>query len=111
MTTQTKQLSFRASVLREGGEWIAHCLDLDILSTGPTPEAAMDELAEAVGAQLWYAREHDNFEYLFKPAPAEAWQKLGEILAGPHKTIVRPINDSDRPDRDVVNLEAQLVAA
>ncbi len=72
----------------------------------------MDGLAEAVGTQLWYAREHGNFEHLFRPAPAEAWQKLGEILAGPHKTIVRSIDDSDRDvDRDIVNLEAQLAAA
>ncbi len=112
MTTQTKQLSFRATVLLEGGEWVAHCLDLDIVTTGPTPETAMDELAGAVGTQLWYAREHENFEHLFRPAPAGAWLKLGEILAGPHKTLVRPIDDSDcGADRDVVNLEAQLTAA
>jgi len=108
---QTKQLSFRATVLREDSEWVAHCLDLDIVATGPTPETAMDELAGAVGTQLWYAREHENFEHFFRPAPAEAWLKLGEILAGPHKTLVRPIDDSDHGvDRDVVNLEAQLAA-
>jgi hypothetical protein len=66
----------------------------------------MDELAEAVGAQFWYARNHNNFEYLFRPAPAEAWQKLGEILRGPYRTIVRQIDDSDRE----VSLEAQLAA-
>lgn len=102
----TRRLSFRAIVVHEGGEWVAHCLDLDIVSTASTPERAMDELAEAVGAQFWYARNHNNFEYLFRPAPAEAWQKLGEILRGPYRTIVRQIDDSDRE----VSLEAQLAA-
>src|SRR3990172_10019503 len=75
------RLSFRATVAREGGDWVAHCLDLDLVATGPTAEAAMDELAGAVEAQLWYARAQHNFEYLFRPAPAEAWERFGEILA------------------------------
>ena len=107
MAETTKHMSFRATVLREGEEWIAHCLDLDIVSIGPTADAAMDQLAEAVGAQLWYAREHDNFEHLFRPAPDEAWKKLGEILKGPHQTVVRKIDDSDRGEG---RLEVQLAA-
>ena len=104
----TNRLSFRATVSREAEEWVAHCLDLDLVATGLTPETAMDELAAGVSTQLWYARTHDNFEYLFRPAPAEAWERLGQILKGPHRTLVRSIADSDRED---VNLEAQLVAA
>ena len=105
---EAKHVSFRAAVFREAEEWIAHCLDFDIVSTGPTPDAAIDQLAEAIGAQLWYARQHDNFEHVFRPAPLEAWQKWGEILRGPHRTIVRPIDDSDRQES---RLEAQLAAA
>ena len=86
---QTKQLSFRATVLREDSEWVAHCLDLDIVATGPTPETAMDELAGAVGTQLWYAREHENFEHFFRPAPAEAWLKLGELFTQEFDAFLR----------------------
>ncbi|MEX2147217.1 MAG: hypothetical protein WED01_09425 [Candidatus Rokuibacteriota bacterium] len=108
MAEAARHMSFRATVLREGGEWVAHCLDLDLVSTGASAEAALDELAVAVNTQLWYAREHDNFEYLFRPAPDEAWRKLGELLKGPHKTVVRKIEDSDRGEHV---LEVQLKAA
>jgi hypothetical protein len=101
------RLSFRATVSREGDEWVAHCLDLDIVTVATTPDQAMDRLADAVGAQLWYAKMHDNFAYLFKPAPLAAWERLGEILRGPYRTIVKEVDDSDRG----VKLEAQLVAA
>ena len=107
MSEQTR-LTFRATVLKEAGEWVAHCLDLDVVSTGVTAEAAMDALAEALGLQLAYARENDNYEYLVRPAPVEAWQKLAEIIKGPHKTFTREIDDSDS-GRNL--LEAQAMAA
>jgi len=88
-------LDLRAMVYPEGGEWVAHCLDLDIVSTGPDADTALDQLAEAVSTQLWYTRTHDNFRFLFRPAPPEAWERLGEILKGPHKTIVRSLADHD----------------
>lgn len=77
----------------ESPQWVAHCLDLDIVETGVTPEAALDVLAQAVGTQLWYAREHDNFANLFQPAPLEAWQRFGAILGGPYRTLVRVVDD------------------
>jgi hypothetical protein len=107
MMEPTKQTTFRATVLPEGDEWIAHCLDLDIVATGPTHESAFNELLEAVGLQLAYAREQDNYEYLIRLAPLEAWQKFAEIMSGPHETIVRPIDDSDGGEN---LLEAQRAA-
>ena len=107
MSEPTKQ-TFRATVLKEAGEWVAHCLDLDIVSTGPTAEAAMDALTEALGLQLAYARENDNYDHLVRPAPLEAWQKLGEIMKGPHQTFTREIDDSDSGQN---LLEAQAIAA
>jgi len=100
-------LSFRATVWYESEEWVAHCLDLDIIETGPTPTEAMGRLAEGIGVQYWYARTHDNLAYLFRPAPPEAWERFGKILGRPHRTIVLPIRNSDGD----VRLEAQLVAA
>ena len=86
-------LSLRAMIYPEGSEWVAHCLDLDVVETGDTVEVAMSALAEAVGTQLWYAREHDNFAELFQPAPLEAWQRLGAILGGPHRTLTHVVDD------------------
>lgn len=106
--SETQQQTFRATVLKEAGEWVAHCLDLDVVSTGPTADAAIDALAEALGMQLAYARENDNYDHLVRPAPPEAWKKLAEIMKEPHKTILREIDDSDSGQN---LLEAQAIAA
>ena len=105
--TTEQRTTFRATVLDENGMWIAHCLDLDIVETGPTSEEAVDALVKAVALQLAYAREENNYEYLVKLAPHEAWQKFAELMASDHVTIVRRIDDS----KSGVNLvEAQLAA-
>jgi len=89
-------LSLRAMIFPEGREWVAHCLDLDLVETGATSEAAMDALVAAVSTQLGYARSHDNFEHLCQPAPRDAWQRFGEILKGPYRTLVRVLEDPDQ---------------
>jgi hypothetical protein len=43
---------------------------------------------------LAYARENENYDHLVRPAPNEAWQKLAEIMKGPHQTFTREIDDS-----------------
>ena len=106
--TETTRQTFRATVLNEGGEWIAHCLDLDIVSTGATAAAAIDALVEALGLQLAYAQETANYNHLVRPAPLEAWQKLGDIMKAPHQTFVRSIVDNASGQN---LLEAQAVAA
>ena len=100
-------LSLRAMIFPEGREWVAHCLDLDLVEVGATAEAAMDALVEVVRTQFWYARTHDNFGHLFQPAPPEAWQRFGEILQGPYRILVRTIHD---PDQEFT-LESLLPAA
>lgn len=105
--TETTRQTFRATVSNEAGEWVAHCLDLDIVSTGATAAAAMDALVEALSLQLTYARENDNYDHLVRPAPLEAWQKLAEIMKGPRQTFIRAIGDSDSGQN---LLEAQAAA-
>jgi hypothetical protein len=53
------------------GAWVAHCLDLDIVATGPTRGQAAKQLVEAVTAQIDCARDHQNYAYLYRPAPLE----------------------------------------
>ncbi len=67
----------------------------------------VDALVEALGLQLAHARETDNYEYLFRPAPESAWQRLAEIMKGPHETLLRSIDDTDSGHH---LLETQLAA-
>lgn len=39
---------FRIVIVREGGDFVAHCVEFPIASHGPTAEAARDAFAEAL---------------------------------------------------------------
>ena len=102
-----RQQTLRGVMHREGDEWIAHCLDLDIVSCGPTEHEAARQLAEAVTAQLGYARDMDNnTAYLFHPAPSEAWERLAVAMQGKRPTIRLPLAYHEPPTL----LELQVAA-
>lgn len=42
------QLDFTIHIWREGNQYIAHALPLDVMSSGPTPQAAREAVDEAV---------------------------------------------------------------
>ena len=59
------------------GNYLAHCLELDLVAEGDTPQAACGELLNVVDVQVRTCLENDNLENLYFPAPREVWQKLG----------------------------------
>lgn len=63
-------------ISREEGGYIAHCLQLDLVATGETLEDTKQNLLDVVQVQINYAFQHDNLEYLFKPAPGETWRRF-----------------------------------
>jgi hypothetical protein len=66
-------VDLRGIVYREGGLWIAHCLELDIVAEGPTPQAALDANLELCVFQIETALENDDLESVFRAAPAKYW--------------------------------------
>lgn len=75
------QLKILIKELQEG-EWLAHCLELDIATVAPTSQEVTDDILELIAAQIRYAAEHDNWDFLYKDAPKELWE---EYLACPEK--------------------------
>lgn len=71
----TPGLAFNALVKFEDGLWVAHCLELDIVATGDSPEAAIDDIKSLILAQVSCALSNENMDYLYHPAPAEVWQE------------------------------------
>jgi predicted RNase H-like HicB family nuclease len=47
---------------REGRQYVAHAMPLDVVSSGPTPEAAREALYEAVRAFLLTAADEGTLE-------------------------------------------------
>lgn len=60
----------------EDDEWVAHCLEMDLVATNTTEKKVEDDIIDLIKAQFIYAMENDNFENLLKSAPPEEWAKL-----------------------------------
>ncbi len=59
---------------REDGQWVAHCLQLDLVESGDTSEEAEESLAGVIQHHIQWAWEDDDIEDLFHPAPPEVWK-------------------------------------
>ena len=100
-------LTLRFNVIVEGqpeGTYVAHCLELDLIAEGSTPDEACSEITNVIDVHVRTCIQNDNFENLFFPAPKEVWDRLGAIQARTsqctHETVRRNILD-DRHGRSV----------
>jgi hypothetical protein len=64
----------------ESDDYLAHCLQLDLMASGPDAFTASKNLLDVVREQIRYALENDNLEHLIHPAPPEAWGRFSQIL-------------------------------
>ena len=58
---------------REEGWWLAHCLQLDIIAEGTTPQEAFRSLQSLCDLQLMRALEEGDLASVLRPAPPEIW--------------------------------------
>ena len=58
---------------KEKKVFLAHCLDIDIVSQGATQKDAISELLKLIHTQIEYCLENDMLDNLFRPAPKEYW--------------------------------------
>ena len=91
----------------ESQEFLAHCLDLDLMASGHDQTSALNNLLDVVREQIRFALSHDNVEHLMRPAPADAWVRYAEILKQRFRTESTPIDVRD----EVRNFEPQLEVA
>src|SRR5260370_23457679 len=68
------RITLRGVVYREDSVWLAHCLEMDIVAEGATPEQALKDVIELCHLQLRVAREEGDIEAAFRPAPPEYWK-------------------------------------
>lgn len=62
------QIEFTVQTWREGGQYIAHAMPLDVASAGESPVAARAALDEAVRLFLQTAAEHGTLEDVLEEA-------------------------------------------
>ena len=72
-----KENVLRKLLYKEEGEYVAHCLEFDLVTTSTKSfEEASMELNELVESYVSYAHEYDNFENLYRLAPFKYWIML-----------------------------------
>jgi len=81
------KIEFTAQIWREGSQFIAHAMPLDLASSGPTPDAARNALDEAVGLFLRTAAEHGTLEQVLEDAGYSASKKTWRGLLLNHETM------------------------
>ena len=59
------------------GQWIAHCLELDLIAQGDSNEHARDVLDDQFRVLLEYNLEHGLVPIQVRPAPPEVWEAAG----------------------------------
>jgi len=68
------------------GQWIAHCLETDVVTQGNSADHAFQMMAEALEAISKFNLSHGRFPVALTPAPKEIWElfdieKPGGIVA------------------------------
>ena len=62
------EIDYTVQIWREGGQFIAHAMPLDVASSGPTPPAARTALEEAVKLFIKTAEQHGTLAEVLEDA-------------------------------------------
>jgi predicted RNase H-like HicB family nuclease len=62
------------------GQWVGHCLDLDVVSVGTSLDDALRMTAEAVALCLQWDAESGLDPFARSKAPGEAWELLDRVV-------------------------------
>jgi hypothetical protein len=73
-TASNLNINLSAIVYREKSDWIAHCLELDIVAEGTSRQDAIQSLISLCDLQIETALEEGDLESIFRPAPPEFWK-------------------------------------
>ena len=71
-----EEFYFKVLVYPDEDLWVAHCLELDLVTVTKSSKAEEvdSEIGSVIAAQLRACMEHDNMEFLYRPAPQKIWQ-------------------------------------
>jgi hypothetical protein len=92
----------------QGGQYTAHCLNMDLIADNDTVEGAVSKLLETVEAALEAARKHNANP--FRDAPREYWDKLAEAQPLPTELRERILSTSRKSgagDAKIIDIETQ----
>ncbi|HEB83435.1 MAG TPA: type II toxin-antitoxin system HicB family antitoxin [Bacteroidetes bacterium] len=80
---------FRVILFKESGEeyFVAHCLEMDVVSHGETANEALENLIEAMAFHVEYYIDNHMEDQIMTPAPPELWTRFMSREAESSETI------------------------
>ncbi len=63
-------------IYKDNNDWTAVCLQMDLVASNNSVDAAIDDITDLIRTQVIYALDNDNMDNIFKSAPHEEWAKL-----------------------------------
>jgi predicted RNase H-like HicB family nuclease len=89
------RIPLRVVFYKDNGEWVAHCLEFDLVGSGATKPDALAGLSDAIRIQVEESVANDNPRNLFSPADGEYFQRFAagkEIAQGELELRIDPID-------------------
>ena len=76
--------SLTVLVYTKDNQPVAHCLEMDFMTTGRSRDSVVADLYDTIRDQVRAAVERNALERLYQPAPRQYWQRLAEadLVAG-----------------------------
>jgi len=71
-----EKFSFKVLIKREPDAWVAHCLELNLVTVGETLEQVESDMIDVIAAHVRYALENDNLSHMYHPAPQAVWREF-----------------------------------
>lgn len=70
-----ESFSFKVLIKKEPDAWVAHCLELNLVTVADTPEQVESDMIDIITAHVRYALQNDNLSHMFHPAPQAVWKE------------------------------------
>ena len=78
MTNVDLEIHLDVLFTKEEGEWCAIALDMSLRGYGKSREDALNDLLDAVRAQVTFALEHDTLDNIFIPADQKYFEQYNQ---------------------------------
>lgn len=67
---------FNILITKDAGLYVAHCLELDIVTTHTRLAKVKSDIIDLIKAQVDYAFSNNNLDHLYKSAPPQIWKEF-----------------------------------
>ena len=90
-------LNLRVLGYQEDGEWVAHCLEMDVVGHGRSFRTAMNDLRELILMQVTFAMTQNMPSLLDHPAPPDLFMIYERVKRESLSSFTDPARGRDFP--------------